>query len=122
MTHISDTRLTLSGERRCDSSETRRLPFGAFQLDARGNVLAYHAGDEEPAVARHELIGRNLFSEIAGDTPVRLWADRFRNGVQHCGLYEETAFRAADDSGPIDVTFIFYYHPQTDTNWVFVQH
>lgn len=63
---------------------SRKLPFGALEVDFAGKILAYN--DTEPGAAAsqvniNQLIGQNFFEQIAPWTKGSLIEEKFREGV-----------------------------------------
>lgn len=59
-----------------------RLPFGFIAIDAEGTVISYNTFEEQlSGFARHDVVGRSFFREVAPCTSVRDFEGRFRDMV-----------------------------------------
>lgn len=69
-----------------------RLPHGAIQLAARGNILKYNAGESRiSGLLRENVLGKNFFNQVAPCTDGHQFYGRFREGVAKKCLNQEFA-------------------------------
>ena len=104
-----------------DARELDRLPFGAIQLDAEGNVLKYNRTESSISGLRPgEVIGKNFFTEVAPCTNVREFAGRFREGFAKKDLNAVFPYRFNFKMDPTNVWVRLFYSASTESAWVFV--
>ena len=98
------------------------LPFGAIQLDVRGNILQFNEYEANLSNRRApDTIGRNFFSDVAPCTNVREFHGRFEEGVERGELNATFDYHFAFRQNPRDVRVTLFYSSPTSTVWVFVQ-
>lgn len=98
------------------------LPFGAIQLDARGQILRFNEYEANLSDRRApDTVGRNFFQDVAPCTNVREFYGRYREGIEHGELNVSFDYRFAFRQAPRDVRVTLFYSAPTETVWVFVQ-
>jgi photoactive yellow protein len=102
-------------------SDLDRLPYGAIQLDIRGNILKYNAGESRlSGLLRENVLGKNFFKQVAPCTDVQQFYGRFQECVAAKKLNEEFRYHFAFKNNPRDVIVSLHYSADTSTVWVLV--
>jgi photoactive yellow protein len=102
--------------------ELDALPHGAIQLDAQGKILQYNAFEERLAgLTKEQVVGKNVFKQVAPCTDVQKFYGRFRDGVAAGKLHCKFRYHFAFEHNPVDVTVTLFYSDRDKTVWVFVQ-
>jgi photoactive yellow protein len=103
-------------------AELDKLPFGAIQLDIKGNVLKYNDYESRLANVRKDTaLGKNFFTEVAPCTNVKEFYGRFKAGVEKGVLHEKFRYHFSFKKNPMDVTVTLFYSDVTKSVWVFVR-
>ena len=105
-----------------DEADLDAYPFGVIQLDTAGRILAYNRYEERLArLRREDVLGRNLFFEVAPCTRVRRFYGRFLEGVEAGALDATFGFVFAFEHGERHVEVTLYYRASDETVWVIVR-
>ncbi|SFR85026.1 histidine kinase dimerization/phosphoacceptor domain -containing protein [Sphingomonas jatrophae] len=79
-----------------------RLPFGRLEVDATGRILSHDSMICEPAgMSSDELIGRDLFRDVAPGTHLPAFHGRFLSGVRLGRLAADFEFVFGCDPQPV---------------------
>jgi photoactive yellow protein len=98
------------------------LPFGAIQLDEHGQVMLYNRTEEQLAGrSRHDVIGRNFFTDIAPCTRVRSFYGAFQRGLERSELNEvfDFSFHFVSGTREVRIRMIYAASPKRGV-WIFV--
>ena len=102
-----------------NAEELDTLPFGAIQLDAAGNILAYNKAEERiSGRKREDVVGKNFFRDVAPCTRVQRFFGAFQAGVDRRELNEVFDFTFRFPTGPRDVRIRMIHSSQSV--WIFV--
>lgn len=98
------------------------LPFGAIKLDRDGTVLSYNL-TESKLTGRdpQQCIGRNFFRDVAPCTNVKLFAGRYREGIERGDLHESFRYLFNFRMAPMPVVVTLFFHETSGCGWVFVR-
>ena len=98
------------------------LDFGAVKLDDDGTILLYNRYESELAgISPLDAEGRSFFTEVAPCTNNRLFAGKFRAGVEADALREQFGYTFTYRMRPTMVRIEMHRDANSGDNWLFVK-
>lgn len=102
-------------------AELDALDVGVIKVDDEGRILFYNRAESEfSGRSKHEVEGRNFFTEVAPCTNNRIIFQPFRDGVARNHLDLSIEYTFSVQMPPTNVHIHLYRDPSTQTNWIVV--
>ena len=107
---------------RMDAKQIDTLAFGAVQLDAKGNILAYNAAEGEITGRNPKtVIGKNFFKDVAPCTRSPKFEGVFQQGVKSGNLSAVFDYTFDYKMTPTQVRVHMKKAISGDSYWIFVK-